>query len=185
MNTKIARQTKVQKLIQLLETGDEFNIFRGDVQTYRWVVNVGNPQQKLSLGGGNLTVTTISVISISNLAKCYVLLNNSYKLRPGKKKLSENNLDETDAFIQLVQNLDSSWGYSKRQLKTFWKRVRHKLVHSAYPKAGIYPPHFTEPCESPFDVTGGVYLIRPDCLWTHYENMKSDLVTKLTAGHFH
>lgn len=183
---------KREQLIYILNFGDEFNIYEGDVETFRWMVNYGIPYSGLKLGGGNLGVALISLTTIAFLAKCYVILNHKTTYTSFAKDRKKNggeltyaDIDETAAFVQMVKDFDNLWGYTEEEVREFWKRVRHKLVHSAYPKATIYPPNFHEEPNRPFSISDtGHFDVFSDHLWSKYKEFKCIIVEKLEQGDF-
>lgn len=132
------KHTNRQDLIEIIKGEkpgkDEFTIYKGDVKTYQYLrTNLKKTMSKQGLGGGNLTIALLSVTVLGLIAKTYVILADK------ACKNSQEDINETDAIQKLLRNYVNNWSYSDKKILEFWKRLRHKLVHKAYPKAVIVP----------------------------------------------
>ncbi len=180
------------RLTDMLQTGDEFNIFGGDVRSFQWLRTEGRGYlESEGLGGGNLTLALIAVTQIDLLGQCYVTLSNTAITNSRKE------IQQTDAFKKLMRNLVGNWGYSEEEILEFWRRVRHKLVHKSYPKAVIAVPnpknfesisdllrHAERFKDKPFTIDDDVIIVKADSLLCAVEDIKQKLISMLINGEF-
>lgn len=181
-----------KRLTEMLKTGDEFNIFKGDVKSFQYLRTDGFSVLSVhSLGGGNLAIALIAVTQLDLLGQCYVILSNQVK------RNSRGDIDQTDAFLKLVKDSVSNWGYTEDEVKTFWKRVRHKLVNQSYPKATILVPkpedyktmkelqdYANQNAAKSFYFDGDLVVVLADALIQSVENIKGQIAQRLENGDF-
>lgn len=143
------------------------------------------------MGGGNLTLALIAVTQLDLMGQCYVILSNQIK------RNKRGDIDQTDAFLKLIKDNVNNWGYDQDDIKKFWKRVRHKLVHQSYPKASIQVPKLEdyetsaklesfaiEHKDKPFLIDNDIVIVIADGLLKSIEDIKAEIVKKLEAGSF-
>lgn len=176
----------------MLKTGDEFNIFKGDIKSFQYLRTDGfSILTQQGLGGGNLAIALIAVTQLDLLGQCYVILSNQVK------RNSRGDIDQTDAFLKLVKDNVNNWGQTENEVKTFWKRVRHKLVHQSYPKATILVPKpedyktietlqdfAAQNANRPFYFDGDLVVVLADALMQSVENIKYQIACRLEKGDF-
>lgn len=180
-------------LVKMIKTGDEFNIFGGDIKTFQWLRTDGQEVLKQQgLGGGNLSLALIAVTQLDLLGQCYVTLSNQAKISK-----TNGTINQTDAFWKLVKDNVNKWGYVKKDVLKFWTRVRHKLVHQSYPKAVIIVPQL-EDCPTlndlqnfaiankskPFLIEDDVVVVIADALLEAVNDIKKAIIDKLENNEF-
>lgn len=184
--------TDREKLVEMIRTGDEFNIFKGDIKSFQYLRTDGfSLLTEKGLGGGNLTIALIAVTQLDLLGQSYVILSGQ------AKRNGSGDIDQTDAFLKLVKDSVNSWGYSEDDVIKFWKRVRHKLVHQSYPKATILVPkpedyNSTQALQDcavtnsakPFYFDNDLVVVLADGLIQSVENIKVQIASKLEDGDY-
>ncbi len=95
------------------------------------------------IGGGNL-LCAIGLFSLLNLvSKVYLLTKDfDHYLTPGSTGVRDGQVNETDAFSELVEYLQTSGvdlglAVDKTSNKDVWRRIRSELTHMSWPDAAI------------------------------------------------
>lgn len=169
---------------------DEFTIYSGDVRTFQYLRTDGKKyMEKNGLGGGNLAIALISVTVLSLIAKTYAILADKVCMN------SQGDINETDAIQKLIRAKVNNWGYSDKQVLEFWKRIRHRLIHVAFPKAIIVPDvaetyselqnKISKEKQNPFSFdTKDVLWVNCDVIWYWTMEMRKQVINDLENNEY-
>ncbi|CAG1021590.1 hypothetical protein DOJK_01097 [Patescibacteria group bacterium] len=169
---------------------DEFTIYTGDVRTFQFLRTDGKKfMEENSLGGGNLAIALISVTVLGLIAKTYVILADKVCMN------SQGDINETDAIQKLLRAKVNNWNYSDKQILEFWKRIRHRLIHVAFPKAKIVPDEASTYIElqnkiitekqNPFSFDSkDVLWVNCDVLWYWTMEIRKQIITDLENNEY-
>jgi len=127
--------TKREELIQLIDTGDEFNLFEADIRTFHWLrTNASRLFLRAAasngIGGGNFAIALISLSRLDLLGQVYNIL------RDNIPSSGWDVINHTNCFKKIVKD-SLTWGFNDTDLDTIWNSYRNYLTHMHFPKYPI------------------------------------------------